>query len=83
MSPYPTMREVNKVLAWRPTTVVIRRKDPEEIMMNSETAGAVLAYVAHCRTRQTAPLSDMYGDQLMDVYSGCSETFELRSSEDP
>ena len=83
VSPYPTMREVNKVLAWRPTTVVIRRKDPEEIMMNSETAGAVLAYVAHCRTRQTAPLSDMYGDQLMDVYSGCSETFELRSPEDP
>ena len=67
-----TATEVRRILATRPTTVVIQRDSRPRELYNPETLAMVEAYVRHCRTRYTRPLLDMYGPLDLDLYTQCT-----------
>lgn len=65
-----TATEVRRILAWQPTTVLLRpqRRSYE----NPETFALVAAYVrTHCRVRERVNLPNRNGPQEYDVYRDC------------
>lgn len=68
-----TLGEVRRLLAWQPTTVLLRPdRKPYE---NAETYALVNAYVrAHCARLQTVNLPNRYGERLYDVWSECGQS---------
>ncbi len=68
-----TAGEVRRILAWHPTTVLIRpeRRSYE----NPETFALVDSYVrANCHARERVNLPNRYGERVYDVWSQCRVT---------
>lgn len=71
VSQFRTMDQVRRVLAWEPTTVVIRRQQ-HPAYIDTEALALVHDYVSsHCRTQRTWNLPDRYGARQFDVWSDC------------
>ncbi|MXO72596.1 ArnT family glycosyltransferase [Alteraurantiacibacter buctensis] len=65
-----TAGEVSRVLAWQPTTVLVRAE--RHSSENPETFALVDAWVrAHCGSVKTWNLPNRYGQRLYDVWSDC------------
>lgn len=66
-----TVGEVRRVLAWRPTVVVVAHSPAR--LVNRETRALVMAYVtANCRLIGTRNLPNRFGDNLYDVWGECA-----------
>ncbi len=67
-----TAAEVRKVLAWRPTTLVLQRDSRGVDLVNAETAVLVMGYInSRCRTHYAHQVQDMYGFHMLDLYTDC------------
>lgn len=66
-----TAAEVSRILAWRPTVVVVSH-DPPRSVLNPRTAPLVDRYLQGCRLWHTRTIVDYYGPQDVDVWGDCA-----------
>ncbi|MGE3693242.1 MAG: hypothetical protein AB7F98_17845 [Novosphingobium sp.] len=68
-----TAGEVRKILAWRPTTVVLQKESRPVELENAETNALVRDYVSsQCRSHYARRIHDMYGKVDLDLYTDCA-----------
>jgi len=65
-----TAGEVRKVLAWRPTVVIVAHNFAHN-QGNPETGALVTAYLARCQLWSTRPIIDYYGHHQIDIFGDC------------
>ena len=69
-SPYDTAGEMRRILAWRPSVVVVAHR-PDPASENPETARQVRAYLGRCRLWYTRDFAEHVQTTPVDVYGDC------------